>query len=239
MAPTHAEQSLSREVTRLWAIATALSGIAALGVTIAFQALPEVKAAGACAASDAVLRFEFARTLADLDEIFGPSGGECRAKVVAALDAVNTLDVLLFIPAYTAFVSFAALFLSGGKLGALPMMAIAAAIIALSADYVETIGLLSYTPDLTPAPEMLARSSSAAWIKFAALGVNGLLLAVICFTAAPRARWIIGALLCLPSIGVAMMFVDLRWVPAQTFAFFASWTPLLIMAIKSSITGRA
>jgi hypothetical protein len=83
------------------------------------------------------------------------------------------------------------------------------------------------------------RTSAAAWIKFFALGLNGVMLAGLCFTAAPRRRWILGGLLCLPLVGVAMMFVDLRWIQAQTLAFFAGWTPLLIMAAKSAITGRA
>ena len=239
MASANAGPISSRDTTRLWAILTAIAGIVALGVTIAFQTLPEVKAAGACVASDAVLRFEFARTPGDLDAIFGPAGGDCRALVVAAMDAINRLDVLVFIPAYTAFVSFAALFLSEGKFRWLTAMAIVAAAIALSADYVETLGLLSYTPELTPTPAMLAQSSAAAWIKFAGLGVNGLLLAALCFTAAARKRWILGALLCLPSLGVAVTFYDLSLNSALTLAFFASWTPLLIMAIKSAITGRA
>jgi hypothetical protein len=224
---------------RLWATLTAIAGVVTLGVVFAFQRLPEVTAAGACLSDEAVLRYELATTAADLAALFGPAEGECHAKIVAALDAVNTLDVWLFIPAYTAFVSFAALFLAEGRLRPLALAAIAAAGIALAADYVETLALLAYTPELTPTAAMLAQSSAAAWIKFFALGLNGVMLGGLCFTAAPRRRWILGALLCLPLIGVAMMFVDLRWIEAQTLAFFAGWTPLLIMAAKSAITGRA
>ena len=224
---------------RLWALLAAVAGIVALGVVIAFQLLPEVRAAteAKCATGDAVLRFEVARTPQDLDALFGPFGSACNVKVVAAMDAINTLDVWLFIPTYTAFVSFAALFLSGGRLSALAMAAIGAALVALAADYVETFALLSYTPDLNATPEQLAQSSAAAWLKFAALGVNGLLLAGLCFRAEPR-RPILGALLCLPAIGVAAMFLDLRLAPIQTLAFLASWTPLLAMAIRSAATGR-
>jgi hypothetical protein len=226
----------TRNRTRLWATLTAVAGVVALGVVFAFRILPEVKEAGACAANDAVLRFELARTPADLEAIFGPAGGDCRAKVVAAMDAINTLDVAVFIPAYTAFVALAALFLTGGALHPAAVAAIAAAAIALGADYIETFALLSYTPDLNATPAMLAQSSTAAWIKFAALGLNALALAALCFT--PRKRWILGSLLCLPAIGVAMMFIDLRWIQAQTLGFLAGWTALLIMAVKSAITGR-
>jgi len=222
---------------RLWAILTAVAGVVSLGVVFAFQMLPEVKAAGGCAAGDAVLKFELARSADDLLAIFGPPDGECRAKVVAAMDAVNTLDTRLFIPAYTAFVAFAALFLSAGAWRAWTFAAIAAALLACAADYVETISLLAYTPDLTPTIDQLATSSTAAWTKFAALAVNALFLAALCFTGAPR-RWILGALLCLPVIGVGMMAMDLKWISVQTLAFLASWVPLLIMAGRSAITGR-
>jgi hypothetical protein len=223
---------------RLWATLTAIAGLIALATVFAFQTLPEVKAAGSCAANDAILRFEVARKVEDLDLLFGPTGAECRDKVVAAMDAVNTLDVRLFIPAYTAFVIFAALFLSGGALRPLTLGAIAAALVACVADYVETIGLLSYTPDLTPSTDELFRSSTAAWIKFAALAVNALLLAGLCFTTVPR-RPIIGALLCLPVIGVGAMALNMDWSFFQTLAFLLSWVPLMIMAVKSAITGRA
>ncbi len=118
------------------------------------------------------------------------------------------------------------------------MGTIAAAFVALGADYVETLNLLAYTPDLTPPPDRLAESSAAAWIKFFSLALNALLLAAICFTTTPRKSRILGALLCLPIIGVTLMFVDLKWIQAQSLAFLLSWLPLLIMAAKTAVTGR-
>jgi hypothetical protein len=224
--------------SRTWAVLTALFGLATLATILAFGALPPVQAAGACMTDGIVLHFEFARSQTDLDAIFGLAGSECRDKRIAALDAINTIDVWVFIPAYTAFVCCAALFLSGGVLRTFAWSAIAVAFVALGADYIETLNLLAYTPDLAPAPERLIESSSAAWIKFFALGVNGLLLAALCFTGSPR-RPILGALLCLPLVGVTLMFADLRLIQAQSLAFFASWTPLLVMAAKTAISGRA
>lgn len=223
---------------RTWAILTTLAGIAALATFAIFQTLPEVKAAGPCAKSEAVLLFELARSHADLEAVFGPVGSECRPKVIAALDAVNTVDVWLFIPAYTAFVAFAALFLSGGELRPFAWGAIAFAIVAAGADYIETLNLLAYTPDLMPSIERLAQSSTAAWTKFFTLALNALLLAAVCVTADHKRR-ILGALLCLPIVGVTLMFVDLKWIQAQTLAFLASWLPLLVMAARTAVTGRA
>jgi hypothetical protein len=223
---------------RLWASLAAIFGFATLATVVAFGSLPDVKAAGTCMTDGAVLRYEFARSQQDLAAIFGPAGDACRDARIAALDAVNTVDVWIFIPAYTAFVSFAALFLSGGRLTRLAWGAICVAVVAAGMDYVETLNLLAYTPQLSPPAERLIESSSAAWIKFFALGLNGLLLAALCFTGQPR-RSILGALLCLPVVGVTLMFVDLKLIPAQSLAFFASWTPLLAIAAKTAITGRA
>jgi hypothetical protein len=224
--------------SRLWAIVTALAGVASLAIVLAFQNLPEVKAAAGCTKPGAVLLYEFARSQADLDAVFGPAGSDCRPKVIAAMDAVNTIDVWFFIPAYTLFVSAAALFLSGGALRPLAWVAIALAIVAAGADYVETLNLLAYTPDLAPPPERLVESSSSAWVKFFCLGLNALALAGLCFTATPRRRWILGALLCLPIAGVTLMAIDLNWMQAQSLAFFASWTPLMVMAARAALIGR-
>lgn len=223
---------------RLWATLTAIAGVATLAIVFSFQSLPEVKAAAAvCGKADAVLWFEVARSQADLDSLFGPAGGDCRPSLIAAMDAVNTIDVWAFIPAYTAFVSFAAMFLAGGVLRPFAWAAIAVAFVALGADYVETTNLLAYTPELAPAPARLIESSTAAWIKFFCLGINGVLLAALSFTAGQRRR-ILGALLCLPIIGVTLMFIDMRFAQMQALAFFLSWTPLLVMAAKSAITGK-
>jgi hypothetical protein len=221
---------------RSWAIAVAIAGVVTLATTIAFRMLPEVSAAGSCMAADAVVKFEFARTAADIDAIFGPPGGPCRAGVVTAMDATNTLDTRLYIPSYTAFVVFAALFLSGGRLR-LPVLAAAVAGVgALAADYVETFSLLAYTPDLTPTTAQLATSSSAAWIKFWLLGVNALALAWVCVTE-PKRRIILGVLLCLPIVGVVLAFFAGQ-LAVMTLGFVLGWTPLLALAIRASLIGR-
>lgn len=225
-------------MTRVWALLTAIAGFASLGTVASFQMLDEVKAAHDCDAGEAVIRFELARSIDTLVAIFGPAESACRSKVVAAVDAVNTLDVHVFIPSYTAFAVLAALFLSGGKLVPMALGAMGAALVACGADYVETLHLLDYTPSLIPSADALATSANAAWIKFAALGLNGLCLAGLCFTSEAR-RPILGVLLCLPAIGVAMMGVDLKWIWLQSLGFFAAWTPLLVMAVRSAVLGRA
>src|SRR5690349_20611902 len=103
-------------VIRLWAILTALAGVALLAAAFMLKNPSEVTAAGDCwKAKDAkVVAFELARTPEDIEKISKPPNDPCRPKIVASMNAVNMLDVRLFIPAYTTFVVLAALFLAGG-----------------------------------------------------------------------------------------------------------------------------
>lgn len=219
---------------RLWAALASLAGLIALAVTIAFRLLPEVQAAGTCLAADAVIRFEFARTSADLQAIFGP----CRSQAIAAMDAVNHLDVAAYIPSYSAFAAFAAFYLGGGVRRPLVILAIAAAATALVADYVETTTLLRITADLDGAGPLLATSSTAAWTKFAALALNAALLSAICLTMRPRRR-IIGGLLMLPVVATVVMAIEPSRSDLLNIAYLASWTPLLVLAIRHTLTGRS
>eukprot|EP01030_Chromulinospumella_sphaerica_P022589 gene22589-22575_t len=101
---------------RLWAILASIAGLASLAVTVAFRLLGPVRAAGDCMASGAVIQFEFARKAEDLTNIFGEAIDPCRGLTIDAVDAVNQLDVAAYIPSYTLFAIFAALFVAGGRL---------------------------------------------------------------------------------------------------------------------------
>lgn len=218
--------------TRLWPALTALTGLGALAITIAFRMLAEVKAAGTCAAGDAVLKFELATRMSDLDAIFGAPG--CQARVIAAMDAVNHLDIAAYIPTYTAFGICAAIWLGGRLRAPLVLAAIALALVAFAADMIETTGLLQVTKDLTAAEPLLGRISSAAWIKFGALAVHALVLALICLGGAPR-RLILGLLLVLPVIGTALAYFDQSRLGLMTLGFVVAWTPMLLVALKEAV----
>jgi hypothetical protein len=226
---------MSTKTSRLWPALTALTGVGALAITIAFRMLAEVKAAGACAAGDAVLKFELATKMSDLDAIFGAPG--CQARVVAAMDAVNHLDIAAYIPTYTAFGVCAAIWLGGRLLAPLVLTAVALALVAFAADMVETTGLLQMTKDLAAAEPLLARVSTAAWIKFGALALHAVTLALICLRGSPR-RLILGVLLVLPAIGTALAYLDQSRLGLMTLGFVAAWTPMLLVAIRESVWAR-
>jgi hypothetical protein len=101
---------------RLWAILASVAGLVSLGVTIAFRLLEPVRTAGQCMADGAVLAFEFALKAQELTNIFGEPGDPCRPLTINAVDAINQLDVIAYIPSYSLFAIFAALFIAGGKL---------------------------------------------------------------------------------------------------------------------------
>jgi len=221
---------------RLRAILTGLAGIAALAITVAFTQLPAVTAAGTCVAAGDVIAFEFATTAAELQRLFHPLGDPCRPLALAAMDQVNHLDVLAYIPAYTAFAVFSALFLAARVRQPLALAAIAAAVTALVADYVETTTLLAITKDVEGGVALLPRSSTAAWIKFGALALNALLLAGLCFTGQPRRR-ILGALLLLPAPAFVAMWLEPARNGLLSAAFFLSWTPLMLLALWTAARG--
>lgn len=219
---------------RLPPLLTSLTGLATLGVTVAFQQLAAVKAAGTCMGAGSVVRFEFARTMAELGAVFGPA--VCRQPVIAGMDAVNHLDIAAYIPGYTAFAIVAALWLGGRSRAAL--LAVGLAVVAFAADMVETTTLLQITRDLPAAGPLLPRSSTAAWIKFAALAAHALTLALVCLRARPRRR-ILAVLLVLPAIGVTAARLDPASVGLMSLAFAVAWTPMMLLAMRETVWPRA
>ena len=221
---------------RVWAIATVVTGIITLGISVAFALLPEVTAAGDCFARGAVVQFEFARNIADLVSIFGEPESVCRPLVITAMDAVNRLDTLAFIPAYTLFGICAALFLANGVWARpLVIIAIGASLLAAAGDYLETTTLLAITHTLDAPGGLLHYSQLGAWSKFALLAAHAVFCAGICYTS-ERPRYILGAVLLLPPFGVAAAAYDhIVWSNVMSAGFAVAWVALLAMAIVSLV----
>lgn len=224
---------------RFWAIATAITGVLTLGISISFAMLPEVTAAGDCFQRGAVVQFEFARNLVDLISIFGERESACRPLVVTAMDAVNHLDIWAFIPIYTLFGICAALFLANGVWQRpLVIIAIGASLLAAAGDYLETVTLLSLTQTLDAPAGLLQYSQLGAWSKFALLAAHAVFCAGICYTS-EKPRYVLGAILLLPPFGVAAAAYDhvtLSNIMAAGFA--VAWTALLVMAIVSVVRAK-
>ncbi|MBI1408099.1 MAG: hypothetical protein GC145_18455 [Caulobacter sp.] len=215
---------------RLWAALTACAGVLVLAVTVAFRLLPEVSEAAGCMSEGAVVEFELARTLDALQTIFGLPSDSCRPAVIAAMDAVNHLDVFAYIPVYTAFALCAALFLSGARLSPLALAAIGLALVALAADYVETLTLLAITPGIERNLGLAPIASTAAGIKFGALAAHAMALAAICLEARPR-RWILAILLLAAPLGFVAAASDPLRLPMLTLGLTVAWAPIMALAV--------
>ena len=224
---------------RFWPIATIITGVATLGISIAFAMLPEVRAAGECFPRGAVIQFEFARNLSDLIAIFGEPQSACRPLVVPAMDAVNVVDIWAFIPAYTLFCICAALFLAGGEWKRpLVIIAVGAALLAAVGDYLETITLLSISQTIDAPGGLLQYSQLGAWSKFALLAAHAVFCAGICYLSEKK-RYTLGAILILPLFGVlAVAYDHVTLSNIMSAGFAVAWVALLVMAIVSVVRGR-
>ena len=224
---------------RFWAIATVVAGVVTLGLFVVFAMLPEMQAAAECLPPGSVVQFEFARHSADLIRIFGTTDGTCRPLAIAAMDAVNRIDVLAFIPAYTLFCICASLFLADGQWRRpLVIIAIGAALIAAAADYLETTTLLAITQTLDAPGQLLQYSQPGAWSKFVLLAAHAVFCAGICYTN-DKQRLILGTLLMLPAFGVAAAAYDhVTLSNLMNGAFTIAWVSLLAMAIVSVVRAK-
>jgi hypothetical protein len=217
-----------RDGRRALAAATATIGVVAFAVVMTFPQLAKLNDGGCALPGDAMIRFELARSLTVLPWLSGCAGA------AKAMDAENHLDVAAFIWSYNGFIALAAVFLARRLRRALVLAAIAAAAIALIADYVETFTLLKITRSLADSGPLFPISSTAAWTKFAFIGVNAALLSAICWTAWPG-RPILGALLLLPVMATVVLAVDIGRSVWLTYAYMASWLPVMLVAVKEAI----
>lgn len=225
---------------RGWTYAAIVTGLGVLGLFVAFATLPEAKAATHCLTSGSVVLFELARNASDLNAIFGAPGSDCRNLAIAAMDAVNTLDIHAFIPTYTLFCICAAMFLSNGEARRpFAIAAILAALLALAGDYLETLTLLKLTRALDAPEALLPQLQIGAWSKFAMLAAHALCCAGLCFTMEKR-RPILGVLLLAPAPGLAAAAYDHLTLSSVMNASFAiAWIALIVTAIVAAFRKNA
>ena len=210
----------------IWPIATLVFGCATLGVFVAFNLLPAVRAVyPAGELPEAVSAFQRARSLGDLAAVFGDPP---HAAITAAMDAVNTLDLYAFVPAYSLFLIAAALMLAGGVRAPLAWLAIVPALIGAGADMVETSAQLRLTADWANAEAYLPRIAPAHWVKYFALAAHALGCTAIGLLA-PAKRWIVAMLGFAPLAGV---FAAWTGAPPSLMSAAISlyWIALLVVA---------
>ncbi|MBI1187346.1 MAG: hypothetical protein GC206_08470 [Alphaproteobacteria bacterium] len=210
---------------RLCAILAVVAGLGVLALTLAFPFLPEVKAAAACARATSLIEFQEARSMDALIAVFSAPGGQCRAPMVAAMDAQNTFDVVAYIPVYALFLVAAAAAFEQRLKSPLFLAAAGAVALAVAGDLVETLTQLRITDDVEASAPLIGSLASGYWLKYAGLAAYAAVLAPIAWRAGPRLRWLALVALLPPAAFIAHV-MDLD--PPMTPAFAAFWIALLV-----------
>jgi|SRR5579871_3435774 len=112
-----------------------------------------------------IIAFELVRSVAGLHAIFGNAPSACRTLIAQQMDRINTVDSLLFIQVYGAFLVF--FFLAQRPISRpLANTAIVLVIIACIADHIENFALfhLSADPDHASWIALLVPATETKWI---------------------------------------------------------------------------
>lgn len=218
---------------RLWPLATLILGLATLAVFIALGAQDAVRGVYSQAeVGVAVSAFQRAETPVDIAAVFGDPADPAR---VAAMDAINTLDLWGFIPAYMLFLSAAAIMV-GGLRDRWSWAAIAFALVGGGADAIETWTQLRLTANLAD-PAANLPIAPWHWLKYAALALHGVAIATLCILSTPK-RWIIFVLALASLPLVAGAYVELLSPRLFSASFAAYWIALLILAAMQTVRAK-
>lgn len=220
--------------TRFWPLTALTFGLVTLACFVAFNMMPAVSAFYAPGdVGPAISEFQRAATMADLVSVFGDPPDP---RAIAAMDAINTLDLYAFIPAYAVFLLAAAAMLAGGVRQPLVWPALLFALLGAAADAVETFIQLRVTADWGNAAAHLP-IAPWHWVKYAALALNGLGVAAVCLFGARR-RWILGAIAVLPAPAVLAAYAGLSEPRLFSGAFALYWIALLVLAVMETVRAK-
>jgi hypothetical protein len=190
-----------------------------------------------------IIAFELARSPADLDAIFGTQE-PCRTEVIGRMDAINLVDVLVYIPVYGVFMAFFFLGMRE-RHASLGTLGFRIAVIAALGDFAENACLMNLTPQLDPASIWFTLLPWATGIKWLGLGVAGAIAAAIYVKSSGARVWnYLAALLCAAAFlsTVAAIAVPAMFGPLVSLGVGLSWLVYLITAGAASfrsVTGTA
>jgi hypothetical protein len=182
-----------------------------------------------------IIAFELARSADDLQAIFGKSGPlleRCGARVVVRMDAINLVDVLVYIPAYGVFMAFLFLGLRSRD-ATLGTLGFRISVMAALGDFAENACLMNLTPALDPSSIWFALLPWATAVKWLGLGVAAAIAALIHVKSTCARVWnSVAALMC----AAAFFSTVLAIAAPRTFGPFvglgvgSSWLAYLITA---------
>ena len=214
-----------------WCLA---AGLLAFACSVGFGRIPGLHPCGGTDELGAILSFEFARSPADVAALFGSE--PCRSTLVAGQWTGLWLDGLGFIPAYTAFLCFAA-WATGASLR---RWIIAALLIAGLCDEVEGLLLATILRELPGGSPTLAMLFWVVRTKFLMLAVGTLAIGGV-LLARPTVLRVVAGLLIGLGAGAALsgLFAmpDMQF-PGMMAGFTIAWATLLLVAALGAVWPR-
>lgn len=218
---------------RTWPLLTLIFGLATLGVFVALGSQPDVTAIyERTQVSAAVSAFQRAESLSDIAYVFGSPVDD---RVVVAQNAINTLDLYGFIPAYALFLSAAAIML-GGLRNRWTQAAIVFGLLGAAFDAVETWQQLRLTADMDNADDYLP-IATWHWLKYLGLALNGVAVSSLALTGEKR-RPILALIAFLPLPAVAIAYMEFAPVTVFSAAFALYWITLLVMSVIALVRAK-
>jgi hypothetical protein len=208
------------------------AGLLVLAVTLFSATQEPVRPCGNLPQNYApIIAFELARSSADLEAIFGTQE-PCRTEVIERMDAINLVDVLVYIPVYGVFMAFFFLGMRG-RHAALGTLGFRVAILAALGDFAENACLMNLTPQLDPASTWFTLLPWATGSKWLGLGAAAAIAATIYVKAVGARLWnSLAALLCAAAFlsTVAAIAVPAMFGPFVGLGVGLSWLAYLITA---------
>ncbi|MEI9887208.1 MAG: hypothetical protein WDN08_12025 [Rhizomicrobium sp.] len=185
-----------------------------------------------------VIAQEMARSVGDLQAIFGAGPSACRAALAARIDIVTWADCLVFIPAYGVFLAFFFVALAPRD-DRSALLGFVLAVVAVIADYLENVCLFQ----LTAAPDApgfsLVVLPWATGVKWIALGLAGAVGGTILIQSG-RVNYPAAALCALGFFGTVLGIANPHlFGPFLSNAVTLSWIVFLIVDIRGSLPGSA
>jgi hypothetical protein len=210
------------------------AGLLVLAVTLLSATQEPVRPCGNLPQNYApIIAFELARSAEDLDVIFGTRGPlleRCGVLVAERMDAINLVDVLVYIPAYGVFMAFFFLGMRSRN-AALGTLGFRVAIVAALADFAENACLMSLTPAVDPSSAWFALLPWATGVKWLGLGVAAAIAAAIYVKSAGARTWnIVAALMCTAAFfsTVAAIAAPAKFGPSVGLGVGLSWLAYLV-----------
>jgi hypothetical protein len=226
--------SVASGPARLFWILCFVFGVGVMGLAAWFAGTtPARLAAGSWRpGTSPFLAFQLARTIDDIEAVFGRAGDPCRTGMVAALDLANKVDLIAFIGMYTGFLACFFLALRRPGFVGLAGVGLVATAVACLSDVLETstqLYITSYLPGPVTSLVFLAIGSTGKFL--------GIAVAAVCAGAAMLVRGgILGQLAGAACVaGGLMVTVGLNYSPARPALRAGIVIAWLVMSLYAAV----